>query len=199
MNRSGDFWGINPYNSGTLPEAIVGAPKTTFQHLPPRMKCRVRSSGRYYYYATQGSDRKEIPLGKGYREALKKYKVIIESETIGGTAIPPDYHKILYRNVVKGARSRGIDVLITEYDIALMFEKSGGKCILTGIKFDLRTVSNMRVRPWAPSIDRIDASRPYEASNCRIVCAAINIALNSFGDDIFYALAHGVVRTKRYF
>ena len=40
-------------------------------------------------------------------------------------------------------------------------------------------------RPFAPSLDRIDSSGGYTRDNTRLVCQAVNFALNAFGEDIF--------------
>jgi hypothetical protein len=41
--------------------------------LPPYMRKRVRAYGTYYYLDTGENPRKEIPLGKDYLTALKRY------------------------------------------------------------------------------------------------------------------------------
>lgn len=50
-----------------------------------------------------------------------------------------------------------------------------------------RVVSKGR-RPLAPSIDRIDSSLGYTRQNCRIVCAAVNYAMNVWGEDVLWRL-----------
>ncbi len=53
-----------------------------------------------------------------------------------------------------------------------------------------------RIRPWAPSIDRRDSSAGYTASNCRLVCAYVNVAMNRFGDDLLVELIEAIVRRE---
>ncbi len=71
--------------------------------------------------------------------------------------------------------------------------RSNGKCQVTGIEFTDRLYGNSKVRPLSPSLDRIDSAEGYRFENCRIVCAAVNIAMNSWGSDVFRDIALGYV------
>jgi hypothetical protein len=65
-----------------------------------------------------------------------------------------------------------------------------GRCALTGLPFDLREIGTGRARrPFAPSLDRIDGEGGYTKDNVRLVCQAVNFALNRFGEDVFYEIA----------
>jgi hypothetical protein len=71
-----------------------------------------------------------------------------------------------------------------------LFEAQGARCALTGIAFDLGVVGTGQARrPFAPSPDRIDSSGGYTRDNTRLVCQAVNFALNAFGEDIFREIA----------
>lgn len=59
------------------------------------------------------------------------------------------------------------------------------KCAITNIDFDLLKVPEFRIRPWAPSIDRINSSLGYTKDNVRFVCVVVNLSLNQFGLSIF--------------
>jgi hypothetical protein len=161
------------------------------------MLLRKRRDVVHYYYATKGTDRKEIPLGSSYRVAIERYKAIVESEELGTVPVPSEIHAALFRKVTKSASTRKIPIDLTERDVQAMIERSGLKCEVSGIKFDMRKVPGMRIRPWAPSIDRIKPSLSYTAENCRVVCAAVNLALNQFGDDVFFAIAQSIVRKRQ--
>ncbi len=154
-----------------------------------------------YYYATKGTDRKEIPLGPTLKGALEKYQLLVASEDIGNVPVPSEVYVGLFKKMSKSANIRGIGIHITEADVRKMVEDSGYRCAVSGIRFDMRQVEGMRIRPWIPSIDRIDASKPYQKDNCRVVCAAVNLALNQFGDDVFFVIAKSVVKrmTERRF
>lgn len=53
-------------------------------------------------------------------------------------------------------------------------------CALSGMPFN-RDFKLGAVRPYAPSIDRIDSSKGYTQSNCRIIMTCINIGLKDWG------------------
>lgn len=81
-----------------------------------------------------------------------------------------------------------------------LYEKQNGRCILTGIEFDISTVPN-KIRayhPLSPSLDRIDPKGSYTKNNTRLVCTHINIALNSFGEDAFEKLAKAFLLKRNF-
>ena len=95
------------------------------------------------------------------------------------------------RSVAAGAmqraRARGLpvepDLMTLTFEL---FEAQGACCGLTGIGFDLRVVGGGQARrPFAPSLHRIDSSAGYTRDNTRLVCQAVNFALNAYGEDIF--------------
>ena len=94
------------------------------------------------------------------------------------------------------ARKRGLPV--DPGLVALTFEiyaAQGARCALTGIEFDLRVVGTGQARrPFAPSLDRIDCSEGYTRDNTRLVCQAVNFALNAFGEDIFREIAKAAAK-----
>lgn len=70
-----------------------------------------------------------------------------------------------------------------------------GKCALTGLPFFIgENTSSGIADPMSPSVDRIIAGGPYIQSNCRLVVMMINMALNSWGETAFSAVAHAYVK-----
>ena len=167
----------------------MGRVRTVNPHLPPRMLSRSRRNGTiYYYYSTHGSDRKEIALGSDFQLALSKYEYLEKHKEKQVQPVPDNYVKQMFRTAKKNAKSRGIEFNLTIEDLNALFEKSNGKCNLTGIKFSMEK-SNYRMPPWIPSLDRINSDLGYSVNNCRLVCCAVNLALNQFGFDVLKKIA----------
>lgn len=117
--------------------------------------------------------KKRIPIPVGIDESLSRgiHAAMRRSLIRDGTFISPDaLNKLLLR--------------------------SGGKCMLTGIPFSSEKLSGRR-RPWLPSLDRIDSSKGYIDGNMRLVCSAVNIALNDWGDEVFWRIVESAIAHRR--
>jgi hypothetical protein len=84
--------------------------------------------------------------------------------------------------------------MMSREDLDVLWNRAGGRCEVTGIPFTWERYRNCIKRPWAASVDRVDNSKGYEFENCRLVCAAVNLALNEFGDDVLIRIAQALVR-----
>ena len=87
----------------------------------------------------------------------------------------------LYHASKKNSKEKGIICTLSKELIHDLLRDTPS-CVLTGIKFDLRLKQYKLANPFRPSVDRIDCSRGYEPDNIRLVCVAINYALNEFGE-----------------
>jgi hypothetical protein len=70
--------------------------------------------------------------------------------------------------------------------------KSHGRCAVTGIRFAWNgdvPVSGA----YAISLDRITPGKPYSAKNCRMVIRAVNMAMNVWGEAVFWDVAQKAV------
>lgn len=103
----------------------------------------------------------------------------------------------LVRNARKNAGGRGLSIAITVDEVLELLKRANGCCEVTGIRFSIEKPSGARMRPWCPSLDRIDRTMGYAIANCRIVCAYANLALNEFGDEAFGVLAAAFRRRRR--
>ena len=57
-----------------------------------------------------------------------------------------------------------------------------GACQITGIPFNLEATTEHHTRRWdAPSLDRIDKTKPYNETNTRLVLWAVICALSDYG------------------
>jgi hypothetical protein len=68
-----------------------------------------------------------------------------------------------------------------------------GTCAVTGLPFVLLRPTgskhDKKQHPLAPSIDRVDCSRGYTHDNVRVVAWAVNIGAQTFGLDVYLAIA----------
>lgn len=107
--------------------------------------------------------------------------------------------KDLLKNARKNAKARGLEISITIEDLKSLAELSQGRCMLTGISFEhgacdgLKESATRRKRVWAPSLDRIESTKGYVPGNVRLVCMAVNAALQEFGDAVLLRIAHALV------
>ncbi len=102
----------------------------------------------------------------------------------------------LYRRMKERTLNRGHQGMISLDQLSALFATTNGRCQLTGIKFTTDNPMKCRVRPFSPTVDRIDSSLGYIDGNCRVVCNAVNIAINDFGEEIFSKVAEGYVLGK---
>jgi hypothetical protein len=105
--------------------------------------------------------------------------------------------KLVFHNAKKNAKMRDKPFEITFKEFFKLVEKSGGCCELSGIPFSPKKVGNSFRRPFAPSLDRIDCSKGYCITNCRLVCIAVNVALNEWGAEVLYTVAANLIAHKQ--
>lgn len=116
----------------------------------------------------------------------------------GGGPIPLKFLKEQLVNARKNAKSRNLECTLTLDDIKNLAEKSQGRCSLTGIKFEFGASKELfgtlvrRKRVWAPSLDRLDGFKGYTPDNVRLVCMAVNIARQEFGDAVLLKMARAL-------
>mgnify|MGYP007028592946 FL=1 len=82
----------------------------------------------------------------------------------------------LMRGMLTRAKKYDREVTVKTDDIRAMLIKQDFRCALTGLPFSLGLTDSTHVRPYGPSIDRIDNALGYVHGNIRIVCNIANIA-----------------------
>lgn len=160
----------------------LGLPEGLFKH---RQQYRARPNGGKWVYFGADADiavHEYANWRAGHKGPLSARRGIASS---------------LFRAVRKNARSRGIELSMSLHDVREMLIASADRCAFTGIRFSDWRPDGARIRPWFPSIDRIDRKKGYAAVNCRVVCAYVNIALNEFGDEALTSLARALLRQIR--
>jgi len=103
-------------------------------------------------------------------------------------------YRAIYRVSKRNAAIRKIPFGLLEQVFEGMVRRANGKCELTGIPFSFCREAGVRRNPWAPSLDRIDSRKGYTWSNCRLVCVAVNLAMNEWGEEVLFKLAKAISR-----
>jgi len=98
----------------------------------------------------------------------------------------------LHHSAMKHAKQRSLPCTITKNFVASML--GHGTCSVTGVKFDFRMLGRKKANPFRPSIDRIDSNVGYIPTNVRLVCVAVNFALNEFGEGVFQQICECYLR-----
>jgi hypothetical protein len=99
----------------------------------------------------------------------------------------------MYRATLERSRDTGKEHTLTMEELQLLWERSQGRCEVSGITFsDYKPVGSHR-RPFFPSIDRIDSKLGYTLDNSRLICVMANIAKCDYTDHELYVLAKGIV------
>lgn len=85
------------------------------------------------------------------------------------------------------AKQYGLACDITTEYVLDLYNKQQGHCALTDIVFqyDKDALVIGAFKPYSISIDRIDNNGGYTQGNSRLLCLAVNYALNEFGDSVF--------------
>ncbi len=91
------------------------------------------------------------------------------------------------RQNAKG-RGRIREFTLTPEETLQKLKECKYRCSVTGVPLSLEVLSRDGRKPFAPSIDRIDNERGYTADNCRVVCLAANIAMNTWGDQVLLTM-----------
>lgn len=175
----------------------MGRPRLHHLDLPDRVYFR---NGAYYYVDEAG---RWTRLGKDCAAALAARDEVAASTAAAygrQRRFPPhaeDWASAAASQAKRRSKARGQPCDLDTATVLAMYQRSGGTCELTGIPFDAEFGrGTFRARPWMPSIDRIDPKGPYIAENCRIVCYAVNSALNEYGLEVLMRVAKALVRAR---
>lgn len=158
-------------------------------------------NGVYYLYFVKGGKRKRFSLRTRDEEVATRLANEIVAKLDGSEekkafAAPRPLISKLYHAAKYRSKLRGAPCHLTKDELVEIFERSQGKCELTGITFSLEWAGEHTKRPFVPTIDRIDNAKPYSKENCRLVCYAINVAINEWGESVFDAIARGYLIRK---
>lgn len=141
------------------------------------------------------------PQAKWRLQAARKLRSDIRSRR---PTEAPDPVYISASRLARSVNSRArhqykVESEITTQWVMDRIKEQDGRCAVSGIPFSYaRGLSTKdRRNPHAPSVDRINSSLGYAKRNCRLVILAVNIALNLWGDDLFYEVCEAACITRK--
>lgn len=155
-------------------------------HLPERVYQR---RGRLYY-APPGTT-KWIPLdgAVGIAEAQVAALKLVR-DTPDGKGFKD--LRNCFERTRKNARHREIQFALTWEAVIALWQRSKGRCEISGIAFSFAREVGFKNRPFAPSIDRIKNDGIYSVENCRLVCVVVNLAMNEWGLETLLKVSRAV-------
>lgn len=106
----------------------------------------------------------------------------------------PAWARLLYRRSRVRAAERRISWRLTPSDFARLVAESNGVCAVTGLRFEHS--SEKSAGPRGASIDRVASDGDYEIANVRLVCVAVNLAINRWGLEAFLEIADAAIRHR---
>lgn len=93
---------------------------------------------------------------------------------------------MMFLQAKKRSVKRGLECSISVEWLKSKWNEQGGKCLLTGIPFDLAPPDEGdHFNPHSPSVDRVDSTLGYTPGNTRLILTAMNIALGTWGEEHF--------------
>lgn len=102
----------------------------------------------------------------------------------------------LFRTARKNAGVRNIPFTLTRNEFDALLVRAEGCCMISGIPFEFIYNGTASRRPYAPSLDRIDSAKGYTVANVRLVCVAVNLAMNQWGLDVLIRVARNIVERE---
>lgn len=127
-----------------------------------------------------------------YKDAMKSTYEKIYYSTMNHI-----YLKKLLAKCLNRAKQLSVEFDLDEEFLTQLYQQQSGKCAVTGLDFVFDKTIDFSKRPFVPSIDRITNNLGYTKNNVRFVCAAVNLAINEFGDAIFDQICEAYILRKQ--
>jgi hypothetical protein len=104
----------------------------------------------------------------------------------GHKDIPGQFYSIAR----KGAEIRGIDFKLSIGDLQELWERTDGRCSVSGIRIEL----GGKRKGLTASLDRIDSRKGYELGNIQFVHKDVNLMKNKFNQQYFIMVCSLIAR-----
>lgn len=135
-----------------------------------------------------------------YQAARHGFKTNYRPTTLDVLSRRPGFQGTIFNMLSRAkqrARAKGLQFELSTKDILELLEKQGGKCALSGMKFDIRPHPRKgEKRPFCMSIDRIDNDLGYLKGNVRITTIIVNTARLNWSDEDFRRMCEAVSRAR---
>lgn len=132
--------------------------------------------------------------GEATREALAlPQSTRWEANVHAAATTPKSWLHRMVTNAQARTKRRGHAMTLTLDELVAICLRSGGRCEVSGLPFSALSHGARKLKPLSPTLDRRDCSVGYSAENCRLVCAAVNVAMFDWGEDLFLRIAAGTV------
>lgn len=127
-------------------------------------------------------------------EAVKREAMVLEY-----TRFSSEFSE--FNEAIRGAKRRasrkGRACDLSPEDAKYLWDRCGGRCEVSGIPFDFSRMDGQIARPFSPSIDRLDNTQGYTRNNVRVVCTAVNVAMNQWGEQVLFAVANAISKRAK--
>lgn len=163
----------------------------------------------YYFRRSKDHPRVRLPDDPSAAEFLEQYQKALGAKE---HLVPPTGHylelakrrmameqavkRLVYQARVR-ARKKNIECDLTTQWAVERLRNQQYKCLLTGIYFDFSYTTGGFMRPFGPSIDKIDPRGAYTQGNSRIIVAAVNVMMSDWGAEVFEQVVRGYRREKK--
>lgn len=136
--------------------------------------------------------RRDVYLARHHVEGLDVGRVDWKRRCYAAMNDSQSWLRALWASANRRNRRMGVSKQIGIRAVYLLALKSRGRCSVTGIPFQWSGDSPVR-GAYAISLDRIVPGRPYSPKNCRMVIRAVNMAMNVWGESVFWEVAKRAV------
>ncbi len=104
----------------------------------------------------------------------------------------------LWYRIQKGADQRGLEFSISQEECWELFIKQGGRCALSGVELTLpQNANELHAHTYTGSLDRIDSTRGYIASNIQWVHKHVNLMKMAFDETYFIRMCKKIAEHRK--